>query len=59
MPESIFPPPRGRGIDSRGPWEEHFVQLSRMMTGAYVLVVAKLLSTRIRECGILLCELIR
>lgn len=46
-------------MDSRGPWEEHFVQLSIVMTSAHVVVVAKLLSTRIRECGILLCELIR
>ena len=46
-------------MDARGLWEEHFVQLSMMMmTSAYVLVVAKLVSTRIRECGILLCELI-
>ena len=59
MPESIFPPPEEGGMDSRGLWEEHFVQLSMMMASAYVRVVAKLLSTRIRECGILLCELIR
>lgn len=45
-------------MDSRGLWEEHVVQLSMMMTSAYVLVVAKLLFTRIRECGILLCEII-